>query len=228
MLKKANKKDVCYPINTKIKADGLDLLGSLEDSTIRICFFDPQYRGVLDKMQYGNEGEGRGKARSDLPQMPEETIIEFLKEIERVLLPNGYLFLWIDKFHLVEGIKNWLKYTKSLSTVDMIVWDKGKIGMGYRTRRKSEYLVVIQKYPKTAKNSWFLHSIPDVWTEVIPHKNHTHSKPINLQCELIKATTVSGDLVLDPASGGYSVFEACKLSNRDFIGCDLVFGDVIC
>lgn len=217
-----------YPLNTKIKVNGLDLLESLPSKSIRVCFFDPQYRGVLDKMQYGNEGEGRGKARCDLPQMTEKKIVEFLKEIERVLMPNGYLFLWVDKFHLVEGIKGWLLHTPSLFTVDMIVWDKGKIGMGYRTRRKSEYLVVIQKSPKTAKNSWFSHSIPDVWSESITHKNHTHSKPVELQCELIKATTKKGDIVLDPASGGYSVLEACKKADRDFIGCDIVYGEELC
>ena len=42
---------------------------------------------------------------------------------------------------------------------------------------------------------------------------------------LIEATTDKGDWVLDPASGGYSVFEACKLSGRNFIGGDIEFGD---
>ena len=80
----------------------------------------------------------------------EETIKMFLKEIERVLRPSGYLFLWVDKFHLVEGVKPWISDIQSLDLVDMITWDKQKIGMGYRTRRKSEYLVVIQKLPKKA------------------------------------------------------------------------------
>jgi len=52
-------------------------------------------------------------------------------------------------------------------------------------------------------------------------KVHPHSKPIQLQSALINATTHEGDLVLDPASGGFSVYEACQLINRDFIGCDL-------
>nr|WP_280523639.1 hypothetical protein [Helicobacter muridarum] len=30
---------------------------SLESQSVDLCFFDPQYRGVLDKMKYGNEGE---------------------------------------------------------------------------------------------------------------------------------------------------------------------------
>lgn len=107
-------------------------------------FFDPQYRGVLDKLKYGNEGKKRGRARAQLEQMNEETIITFIKEINRILKPSKYLFLWVDKFHLVEGVKPWLINT-SFKLVDMITWDKQKIGMGYRTRRKSEYLLILQK-----------------------------------------------------------------------------------
>lgn len=56
-------------------------------------------------------------------------------------------------------------------------------------------------------------------------KTHPHSKPVNLQKALIEATTSENDYVLDPASGGYSVYEACKLSNRNFIGGDLQYGE---
>lgn len=213
-----------YPLNKKNKVDGLQLLSSIESESLKVIFFDPQYRGLLDKMSYGNEGKNRGKARSSLPQMSEEIICKFLKEIERVLLPNGYLFLWIDKFHLVEGIKPWLMQTPTLDAVDMITWNKMKIGMGYRTRRKSEYLVCIQKKPRQAKATWKVHNIPDVWEEKAV-KNHAHSKPIELQMALIEATTEKGDIVCDPAAGGYSVFEAAKKTSRNFLGGDIVFGE---
>ena len=211
-------------LNRRNKMNGLDLLDLLDKESIKVAFFDPQYRGVLDKLSYGNEGKSRGKDRSALPQMSQEIIFEFLAKIEVVLKPNGYLFLWLDKFHLFE-VKSWIENYQSLEIVDMIVWNKLKIGMGYRTRRKSEYLVIIQKFPKRAKSTWTLHNIPDVWDEKILDKNHTHAKPIELQKQLILATTNENDLVLDPASGGYSVFRACKETNRNFIGCDLEFGE---
>lgn len=212
-------------INKKNKMNGLDLLEMLPNQSIKVAFFDPQYRGVLDKMSYGNEGKSRGQQRSALPQMTEDIIQQFIKELERVLLPNGYLFLWVDKFHLVEGVKPWLLYTPTFSVVDMLTWDKQRIGMGYRSRRRSEYLVVIQKEPRKAKSTWVLHNIPDVWAEKLTAKPHTHSKPIEMQKQLILATTQEQDVVLDPASGGYSVFEACQLTNRNFLGCDLTFGE---
>ncbi len=211
-----------FSTNKKNKANGLDLLADIKNNVISTAFFDPQYRGVLDKLKYGNEGQARGKARCELTQMDEDTIISFIKEICRVLKPSGHLFLWVDKFHLCQGVLSWSKDT-DLNLVDMIVWDKGKIGMGYRTRRKSEYLIVFQKSPVRAKDCWTDHAIPDVWTEKAP-KIHPHSKPVELQQRLIAATTKEGELVLDPASGGYSVFEACKNLGRDFIGCDIEYG----
>ena len=157
--------------------------------------------------------------------MSEETIIEFIKEIDRVLKPSGHLFLWVDKFHLCQGVLNWFEETE-FNLVDMIVWDKEKIGMGYRTRRKSEYLIVFQKSPVRAKNCWNDHSIPDVWNEKVVNKEHPHTKPYELQKRLILATTKERDYVLDPCSGSYSVFKACQETGRNFIGGDIKFGKV--
>lgn len=210
-------------VNHKNKIDGLALMNSIETKTIKAAFFDPQYRGVLDKLSYGNEGASRGKARSALPQMSEELIVDFIKEIDRVLIPSGHMFLWVDKFHLCQGVLDWVLAT-DLNLVDLVTWDKGKMGMGYRTRRQSEYLIVFQKSPVRAKDVWTSHSIPDVWKEKI-EKVHPHSKPVELQKALIEATTNEGDLVLDPASGGYSVFDACKATNRIFIGGDIEYGE---
>ena len=210
--------------NYKNISDGLELMRQIADSKIKAVFFDPQYRGVLDKLAYGNEGKQRGRARSALTQMTSESIEQFLQEIDRILLPSGYLFLWVDKFHLVEGVNKWFRALPDINAVDMITWNKMKIGMGYRTRRKAEYLVVLQKKPILAKATWTLHNIADVWDEKVM-KLHPHSKPIGLQKQLILATTNENDYICDPAAGGYTVFEACKLTGRNFIGGDIEFGD---
>ena len=85
--------------NKKLEMNGLELLSHIKDGEVKLTFFDPQYRGVLDKMKYGNEGE-RQSGRASLEQMSEDIIIEFIKEIDRVLCPSGHLMLWVDKFHL--------------------------------------------------------------------------------------------------------------------------------
>ena len=208
-------------LNERLQMDALSLLGLVPDCTIPVAFFDPQYRGVLDRMAYGNEGKSRGKARCELSQMTESDISEIIQDISRVLTPTGHLFLWIDKFHLCTGFTGWLDGTQ-LETVDLITWNKMRTGMGYRTRRTCEYLVVLQKLPKRAKGVWSIHTIPDVWAEKIPHKDHAHQKPIDLQAELIAAVTNPGDVVLDPAAGSFSVMDAANSRGRNFLGCDIL------
>ncbi|MCY4466304.1 MAG: DNA methyltransferase [Chloroflexi bacterium] len=201
--------------------DGLHFLSLLPPDSIPVAFFDPQYRGVLDKLSYGNEGKSRGKRRSALLQMSEKIIAKFLQGIDRALIPSGHLFLWMDKFHLCQGFTHWLAGTR-LDVVDMIVWDKGRMGMGYRTRRQSEYCIVLQKQPRRAKGVWKLHNIPDVWQEKKPSNGFAHSKPVELQARLIAAVSDEGDMIMDPAAGSFSVMRASLDVGREFLGCDIL------
>ena len=41
-------------INRKNKIDGLKLMSMIDDNTIKTAFFDPQYRGILDKLSFGS------------------------------------------------------------------------------------------------------------------------------------------------------------------------------
>ena len=207
-------------LDARNACDGLEFMGKLADECVPVCFLDPQYRGVLDKQKYGNEGKKRQMDRAALPQMGEEVIRAFIAEIDRVLMPSGHLFLWTDKFHLCTGITEpWLRDT-NFSTVDLITWNKRRIGMGYRTRRTSEYCVVLQKAPLRAKGVWLVHDIPDVWDEQVDRRK-AHCKPVGLQKRLIEAVSNPGDTILDPAAGHYTVLDAALAAGRSFLGCDI-------
>jgi Endodeoxyribonuclease RusA len=64
--------------------DALDLLTSLPDACAALAFFDPQHRGVLDKLAFGNEG-ARQRERRALPAMGEDYIDACCREIARVI-----------------------------------------------------------------------------------------------------------------------------------------------
>ena len=204
-------------MNQKNSMDGNDLLSEFKHDTIPVCFFDPQYRGVLDHLNYGTH---RQEHRNALKQMDDAIITSFIEKIYYVLIPTGHLFLWVDKFHVAEGVSHWLQNT-DFEQVDMIVWYKNKIGLGHRTRRSSEFLLVFQKPPKRAKGVWQLHDIPDVWVENVSSTSHYHQKPLKLQQKLILAVTNKDDLVIDPAAGSYSVMYAATAVERRFVGCDI-------
>lgn len=202
----------------------MELLDEIDDSSIKCAVFDPQYRGVLDKMGYGNEGV-RQKERVELPQMTEEFISDCVLLQSYKLMPSAYMFLWLDKFHLAEGsYKEWINGT-DLRVVDLVTWDKNRMGMGYRTRRCSEYLIILQKEPCNAKSTWKDHSIPDVWQETVSSDIHPHQKPFRLMHRLINSVTNEGDIVLDICAGSFITLDICQASNRNFIGTDIKYGN---
>jgi site-specific DNA-methyltransferase (adenine-specific) len=201
--------------------DALTLLQSLPDSAAALVFFDAQHRAVLDKLQFGNEGE-RQRRRAQLPAMTEDYIDACCTEIARVLAPSGYLMRWLDTYCLVEA--HHLRIPRDvLAPVDLIAWDSLRPGQGYRSRRRGDYLLVLQKPPLRAKATWHDHSIPNRWPEKVDRKLHPHVKPIGLIARLIDATTRPGDLVVDPAAGSFGVLRAALALERQFIGCDLAF-----
>ena len=216
------------PLNRPNVSDGRDLLRALPEASVPLAIFDPQYRGILDRMSYGNEGKNRGQRRSGLRQMPGAEIAEFIAGIARALRPSGHLMLWVDKYHLCTGVGDWLLPNAStgsrdgLSVVDLVTWNKDRMGMGYRTRRHCEYLLILQKPPRRAKGVWRCHDIPDVWTEKAESRGGVHPKPVGLQRALIAAVTGPGDVVLDPAAGSYTALRAARAAGRDFLGCDVV------
>ena len=140
---------------------------------------------MLDKLKYGNEG-ARQRGRFNLPAMSSGYIDDCCREVARVLIPSGYLLRWTDTFHLCEG--DHLRIAE-LKTVDLIAWDSLRPGNGYRSRRRGDYLLVLQKPPLAAKSTWRDHGICNRWPEKINRKIHPHIKPIDLIRRLIGAFT---------------------------------------
>jgi site-specific DNA-methyltransferase (adenine-specific) len=150
-----------YRRNVPQNGESLALLRSLPDCCTRLVFFDPQHRGVLDKLKYGNEG-ARQRERARLPQMADDYIDACCREAGRVLRPSGYLLRWTDTFHLCEGDH---RRIAELECVDRIAWDSLRMGNGYRSRRRGDYLLVLQRPPLIAKSTWRDHAIPSRWPE---------------------------------------------------------------
>jgi site-specific DNA-methyltransferase (adenine-specific) len=181
-----------YSRNVSQRGDALDLLRALGSNCAPLVFFDPQHRSVLDRQKYGNEG-ARQRGRARLPSMTEDYIDDCAREISRVLTPSGYCMLWIDTFCLCEAHHQ--RLADFLPTVDLIAWDSLRIGNGYRSRRRGDYLVVLQVPPIVAKKTWKDHGIPSRWLEKVDRSVHPHVKPTGLISRLIAAVTEPGDLV---------------------------------
>lgn len=114
-----------------------------------------------------------------------------------------------------------------------VVWDKGKIGMGWHYRRSYEFVLVAEKrgqgkakwYDTTRKIENILRGCactPDRIGKIIPRAaQHPTEKPVKLGEHFIRLHTQPGETVLDPFMGSAAFAEAAQKMGRKFIGIEL-------
>ena len=111
----------------------------------------------------------------------------------------------------------------------MVVWDKGPMGMGWHYRRSYETVLVAQKRGGPCK--WYdeTNAVENVIRpgqhgirKIIPSsKDHPTPKPWQLAAHFIALHTQPGETVLDPFCGYGWVGVACRVLGRNFIGCEI-------
>jgi site-specific DNA-methyltransferase (adenine-specific) len=105
----------------------------------------------------------------------------------------------------------------------MVVWDKGGLGMGWHYRRNYEVVLVGTK--PGAKTKWFGgNSQPNVLriSGILPRKDdHPTPKPISLMAKFVTFHSTRGDVVLDPFVGGGTTLIAAKNLGRRAIGIEI-------
>ena len=110
----------------------------------------------------------------------------------------------------------------------MVVWDKGPMGMGWHYRRSYETVLVAQK--KGAACRWFDESkkIENIIrpgmgiNKIIPSADqHPTEKPDALAAHFIRLHSRPGELVLDPFCGSGSTGIAATRLDRRFVGIEI-------
>jgi len=124
----------------------------------------------------------------------------------------------------------WSMYMdQMLEFKQMVIWDKGPIGMGWHYRRSYETILVGNK--KGAACKWYdtTNRVENIIrpgykgiSKIIPSaEQHATPKPPELASHFIKLHTQVGETVLDPFMGGGSTGLAAQTLGRKFIGIEL-------
>jgi len=123
----------------------------------------------------------------------------------------------------------WLDETPGLEFKQMVVWDKGPMGMGWHYRRSYETVLVAQR--KGAACRWHdeTNTVENIIRpgdygirKVIPSADeHPTLKPVELAQHFIRLHSAPGDLVLDPFMGSGTTGTACLRLGRRFVGVEL-------
>jgi len=223
---------------TLFHGDCFDFLPTIPEKSVDLVLTDPPYGhnnnngDLIDRWEEALGREKKGEARPILNDGAEanELVQKLFQEAARILRPGccccccgggggpdpqfARWSLWIDQ---------WLDFKQ------MVIWDKGKMGMGWHYRRSYETVLVAQK--RGAACAWYddSHTIENVIRpgdygirKIIPTADqHPTEKPWQLAAHFIRLHTRPGETVLDPFMGSGSTGVACIQTGRKFIGCEL-------
>ena len=111
----------------------------------------------------------------------------------------------------------------------MVVWDKGPMGMGWHYRRSYETVLVAQKQGAACKWHATSSDIENIIRpaaygirKIIPSASeHPTPKPVELAELFVRLHTAPGDLVVDSFMGAGWVAEACVRLGRRFVGIEI-------
>jgi site-specific DNA-methyltransferase (adenine-specific) len=216
--------------------DARDVLTALPDGSIDLVFTDPPYghnnnngdlihrrEAALGRPPCGEPSPLGRPIANDGPEA-NELVRWFFGESERLLKQHccccccccggpdpqfARWSLWLDD---------------ALTFKQMVVWDKGPMGMGWHYRRSYETVLVAHKgdkarwYDDTDRVENVIRDIP----KIIPSAaQHPTEKPEALPARFIQLHTTTGDLVLDPFMGSGTTLVAAKRWGRKAIGIEL-------
>ena len=193
--------------------DCLEGLKELQPNSVDLLITDPPYSTpVITSF-------GRKKFKNLADLSVQEFYFKAIKtELERVMKPNGRVFIFCDdKFYpiLYAVFYEWLN-------LGLIIWDKGKIGMGRPIRKQHELIMYANQGTTEFQKFGEVTHIPSVLkVKHDSNKIHGAQKPVELIEHLVNGFSNENDLVVDLFVGSGSTAVACKNLNRNFIGFEL-------
>lgn len=233
------------------KTDGIELyhadcravLPTLASGSVDCVMTDPPYghnnnngdlihrrEAALGRLPCGEESPAGRPIANDGAEA-NELFREILPELKRVQKPGSCCCccccggggpdpqfarwsLWLDEV---------------LDFKQMVVWDKGPMGMGWHYRRSYETVLVAQKPGAACK--WYDESdaVENIIRpgqrgirKIIPQKDdHPTPKPVELAEHFIRLHSQPGDTILDPFAGRGWVGKAAHRLGRKFIGIEI-------
>jgi len=224
--------------NTVILADAQELISELPDNSIDFIFTDPPYGHHNNNGDLISRWEAAFAGGDYVPERDNRPILcdgKEANELFQVILPEFYRVLKPGSCCCCcccggggpdPQFARWTMWMDAIfSFKQMVVWDKGPMGMGHHYRRSYETVLVGMKRGAACK--WFdttkrVENIIRHIPKIIPSKNqHPTEKPVALAAHFINLHSRHGDLILDPFCGSGSTLIAARSGARRFIGVEL-------
>ena len=166
-----------------------------------------------NKTQYGSWDE----------EFTMEELDSFISEYYKKLKKGGTLIIWFDVWK-ISDLKELMEKHK-FSKIRLIIWDKtNPQPINQRTSYLSncrEIALLGVKGSKPTFNSSYDFGRYEYPMASGKYKFHPTAKNLDLFIDIIKKHSNEGDIVMDTFLGGGTTAIASKITNRQFIGCEV-------
>jgi len=227
---------------TIYQGDALNYMRQMPDESVDFIFTDPPYGhnnnnngDLISRWEaaLGIRAVSPDEFRpipNDSPAEANELFRKALLEFRRLLKPGACLCCCCSGGGPDPHFARWsLWIDEVLSFKQMVVWDKGPMGMGWHYRRSYEVILVAQKpgaacrwYDTTNRVENIIRPGFRGIRKIIPSRDeHPTEKPWQLAAWFISLHTRPGDIVLDPFMGSGSTLFAAQHLGRSAIGIDI-------
>jgi site-specific DNA-methyltransferase (adenine-specific) len=216
------------------------LIARYRDGVFDMIFADPPYflsnggitchAGKMVKVDKGEWDKSRG------PELNHEFNTEWLRRCQRVLKPNGTL--WVSGTQHVIFSVGYAMQQLGFKILNDIAWEKPNPPPNLSCRYFTHSTETILWAARNEKSKHYFNyplmrqiaggkQMKSVWrmtsprTEEKKHGKHPTQKPVALIERCILASTREGDLVLDPFLGGDTTAVAAMRTKRKCVGIEL-------
>jgi site-specific DNA-methyltransferase (adenine-specific) len=228
-----------------IHGDAREFLPTIARGEAAMIMTDPPYGIRQNDIEGGGLASVLERAKGIMKVPPEDRPIlndgpeafglmsDLATEAARILLPGHVMCMCcIGGGGKSPAIIKWAEIidgTPGLIFDNLVVWDKGPMGLGWHYRRSYEFVFVALR--AGAKMVWNdeSHRVENVIRpgdygirKIIPRANqHPTEKPWQLGAFFIRLHSSPGDVILDPFMGSGAFGEAALRMGRRYIGIEL-------
>ena len=196
----------------------MEFMAELDDGSVNLVVTDPPY-GKANKMK-------RRKNKDKLCEMIAnddslDIVQRCIPELYRILKPNSAMFMFMSPTKIAE-VEPMLT-DAGFTIKNRIVWDKINHGTGdlrgsFGSQWEVAFLAVKGRPLIRGKRFNDIWRFPRIASQKMLHMNQ---KPVELLERMVTSFSDENDLVFDPFMGSGSTGEACRNTNRRFIGCEI-------
>lgn len=209
--------------------DSRELCDRFKPGRVNCIITDPPF-GMNSHSQQARTVEGQEYARKIAGDSDTGEALSLFSEVMDVLLPKTSDDCDMYVFTYVSTLRIWWDYLEDelgpkhgFRFKGLLVWRKDRPGngdMGMPWGQSAEYILYLQKgrRPKTSNRRNNVMEFDAVRQDRLIHP---HEKPQPLLEELIRASSVEGDFIVDPFGGSGSLAIAARTLNRSAVCIEL-------